>query len=140
MPGPDAIVRRVRVSGIQVSKFLGFRDVDMDFDRDLHIVAGANNAGKSSLVRMLEVFFEDPSGEDLMALHPLNSYYAEAGPRSLSSVAVHRTLVKSASCQHSAWRQSGSLNFGALEHFLLQSSKLQAQLLAHHIKPQRGNQ
>jgi predicted ATP-dependent endonuclease of OLD family len=88
MPGPDAIVRRVRVSGIQVSKFLGFRDVDMDFDRDLHIVAGANNAGKSSLVRMLEVFFEDPSGEDLMALHPLNSYYSEAGPRSLSSVAV----------------------------------------------------
>ena len=60
----------------------------MDFDPELHIVAGANNAGKSSLVRMLEVFFDDPSGDDLLSLHPQNSYYSEVGPRSLSSVAV----------------------------------------------------
>lgn len=57
-------------------------------DRSLQLLAGPNNAGKSSFIRLLEAFFNDPSGDELTGLLPRHAYYAEAGRRTLSSVKV----------------------------------------------------
>lgn len=78
----------MRISHIDIERFLGFKSLKMDLDPQLQLVAGPNNAGKSSLVRLLEVFFSDPTGADLAALKPLNDYYTNLGSRTLSSIQV----------------------------------------------------
>jgi len=80
--------RPVRISRVAVENFLCFRHLDVDLDTSLQLVAGPNNAGKSSLVRLIEAFFSDPSSADLLELTPRNSYYQDAGPRTLSSILV----------------------------------------------------
>lgn len=57
-------------------------------DPNLQLVAGPNNAGKSSLVRGLEVFFAAPESDILVEHLPLNDYYRSAGPRTLSQIRV----------------------------------------------------
>lgn len=76
----------MRVTHVEIERFLGFKRLSIDLDRDLQLIAGPNNAGKSSLVRLIEVFFSNPSGEDLMELLPLHPYYSALGARTLSSI------------------------------------------------------
>lgn len=78
----------MRVCRIDVERFLGLKSVSLEIDPDLQLVAGPNNAGKSSLVRLMEAFFSDPGDGDLQHLHPLNSYYAALGGRTLSSITL----------------------------------------------------
>ena len=79
----------MRMVKVEFERLQGFRTVSMELDPDLQLVAGPNNAGKSTLVRLLELFFSDPSGEALLAHRPLNDYYAGEGSRSLSRVTIH---------------------------------------------------
>lgn len=79
----------VRVVKVEFQRVLGFKDVSVELNSQLQILAGPNNAGKSTLVRLLEVFFSDPTQEALLDLKPLNSYYASEGARSLSTITVH---------------------------------------------------
>lgn len=58
----------------------------MQVDPKFQLIAGANNAGKSSLIRLLELFFSDPSGEEMLATRPAHDYFAESGGRTLISV------------------------------------------------------
>lgn len=74
---------------VECQRLLGFRDVSIEVDPDLQLIAGPNNAGKSTLVRLLELFFSDPSTDQLLAHKPLNDYYATDGARSLSRVTLH---------------------------------------------------
>lgn len=67
---------------------LGFERLSVEVDPKLQLIAGPNNAGKSSLLRLLETFFADPSGEDLQRLKPLHDYYVRGGPRMMSSIQV----------------------------------------------------
>lgn len=76
----------MRLSRVEVERFLGFRHVTMDLDTNLQLVAGPNNAGKSSLIRLIETFFSDPSGDALRAMLPLNTYYSALGSRTLSTI------------------------------------------------------
>ncbi|WP_317231721.1 ATP-dependent nuclease [Clavibacter capsici] len=78
----------MRISHVDVNYLLGFQNVHIDIDSNLQLIAGPNNAGKSTLVRLLEVFFSAPSGEDFSELRPLNDYYANLGPRTLSVIQV----------------------------------------------------
>lgn len=78
----------MRIRRVEIERFLGFKSVSIDLDPQLQLVAGPNNAGKSSLVRLVEAFFSDPSDEGLLHLHPLNDYYLHLGPRTLSSIMV----------------------------------------------------
>lgn len=67
----------------------GFEKLSIEVDPQLQLIAGPNNAGKSSLLRVLETFFANPTGSDLLRLKPLHEYYLQGGPRMLSSITVH---------------------------------------------------
>ena len=79
----------MRITRIEIERFLGFKQLSIDVDPKLQLIAGPNNAGKSSLLRMVEAFFSDPLPEDLLALKPLNDYYVSGGPRMKSSIQIH---------------------------------------------------
>lgn len=77
------------IKRVEVQRLLGFKSLELDVDPSLQLIAGPNNAGKSSLVRVLETFFSDPTPDDIQRLKPLNDYYVDGGPRMLSSIKVH---------------------------------------------------
>jgi len=79
---------RVHIDRVDVERFLGFERLSVEVDSQLQLIAGPNNAGKSSLLRMLEAFFADPSSTDLQQLKPLHDYYVHGGPRMMSSIQV----------------------------------------------------
>lgn len=78
----------VHIDRVDVERFLGFERLSIEVDAQLQLIAGPNNAGKSSLLRLLEAFFSDPSKEDLQRLKPLHEYYVHGGPRMMSSIQV----------------------------------------------------
>lgn len=78
----------MHIDRVDVERFLGFEQLSIEVDPRLQLIAGPNNAGKSSLLRVLEAFFSDPSSEDLQGLKPLHEYYVYGGPRMLSSIQV----------------------------------------------------
>lgn len=88
-PLGDGSLAVMRVVKVEFQRLLGFKDVSIEIDPYLQLIAGPNNAGKSTLVRLLELFFSDPSEKSLLEHRPLNDYYASEGPRSLSRVTVH---------------------------------------------------
>jgi predicted ATP-dependent endonuclease of OLD family len=73
---------------VDVERLLGFERLSVEVDSELQLIAGPNNAGKSSLLRVLETFFADPSSEDLQRMKPLHDYYIKGGPRMMSSIQV----------------------------------------------------
>lgn len=78
----------MRISRVEIERFLCFNRLSVDVDPALQLLAGPNNAGKSSLIRLLEAFFRGPAGEDLVPLVPAHDYYRHLGPRTLSSIQV----------------------------------------------------
>lgn len=82
-------LNRVHIDRVDVERLLGFEKLSIELDPQLQLIAGPNNAGKSSLLRVLETFFANPTGSDLLRLKPLHEYYVQGGPRMMSSVVVH---------------------------------------------------
>lgn len=78
----------MRVSRVEVNNLLGFKKLDLAVDTSLQLIAGPNNAGKSSLVRLLETFFSGDRRTPLVDMLPLHEYYRAAGPRTMSEVRV----------------------------------------------------
>ena len=78
----------MHIDRIDIERFLGFERLSIEVDPQLQLIAGPNNAGKSSLLRILETFFSDPSKDDLQRLKPLHEYYIHGGPRMMSSIQV----------------------------------------------------
>ena len=78
----------MRIVKVEIARVLGFKDVKVEVDRDLQLIAGPNNAGKSSIVRAISTFFANPTGGELLALQPVNSYFKELGARTLSSIKI----------------------------------------------------
>ena len=78
----------MHIDRVDVERLLGFRRLSVEVDPELQLIAGPNNAGKSSLLRVLETFFSDPSSADLQRLKPLHDYYVKAGPRMMSGIQV----------------------------------------------------
>ncbi|GAA1502004.1 hypothetical protein GCM10009740_38500 [Terrabacter terrae] len=76
------------VQCVEVERLLGFRRLRVEMAPDLQLIAGPNNAGKSSLVTVLETFFSDPSSDDMQRLKPLHDYYVSGGARMMSSIKV----------------------------------------------------
>jgi len=78
----------MRVARVEVKNLLGFRELDLAIDTSLQLVAGPNNAGKSSLVRLLDAFFSGERRTPLADMLPLHEYYRSAGPRTMSEIRV----------------------------------------------------
>lgn len=78
----------MHIDRVDVERLLGFERLSVEVDSELQLIAGPNNAGKSSLLRVLEAFFADPSSEDLLRMKPLHDYYTKGGPRMMSSIQV----------------------------------------------------
>ena len=76
----------MKVCRVEARRFLCFKDVRVDLDDELQLIAGPNNAGKSSLIRLIEAFFSNPTGDSLATMFPLHSYYSELGARTLSTI------------------------------------------------------
>lgn len=79
----------MHIDRVHIERLLGFKRLELEVDARLQLVAGPNNAGKSSLIGVLETFFSDPTPDDIKRLKPLNDYYVDGGPRMLSSIKVH---------------------------------------------------
>lgn len=78
----------MHIQHVDIAKLLGFERLRIDVDPELQLIAGPNNAGKSSFVKLLETFFSDPSREDMQKLKPLNGYYVDGGSRMLSWIKI----------------------------------------------------
>lgn len=78
----------MHIDRVDVERFLGFERLSIEVDAQAQLIAGPNNAGKSSLLRVLETFFSDPGKDDLQRLKPLHDYYVHGGPRMMSSIQV----------------------------------------------------
>lgn len=78
----------VRVCRVEVRNLLGFKELDLALDTSLQLIAGPNNAGKSSLVWLLQTFFGGDRRTPLADLLPLHEYYRVAGPRTMSEIRV----------------------------------------------------
>lgn len=78
----------MHIDRVDVERLLGFERLSVEVDPELQLIAGPNNAGKSSLLRVLETFFSDPTSADLQKLKPLHDYYVKGGPRMMSSIQV----------------------------------------------------
>ena len=52
----------MRVDKVEIDNALCFRHLTMPLNHSFQLIAGPNNAGKSSFVRLVEMFFSDPSG------------------------------------------------------------------------------
>lgn len=101
----------MHIDRVDVERFLGFERLSIEVDPQLQLIAGPNNAGKSSLLRMLETFFADPSSMDLQRLKPLNDYYVHGGPRMMSSIQVQfagLTEEETAALSDAVVRRSGT--------------------------------
>lgn len=79
----------MHIQQVYIKSLLGFKALSLDMDPSLQLIAGPNNAGKSSFIRVLEAFFSDPTANDFKHLKPLNDYYVDGGPRMLSSIKIH---------------------------------------------------
>lgn len=79
----------MRLVRVEFQRLLGFKSVSIEVDPTLQLIAGPNNAGKSTFVRLLELFFSNPDAESILQHQPLNDYYAVEGPRQLSVITVH---------------------------------------------------
>lgn len=77
---------RVRLHRMEIDNFLCFRQLDLTLDSKLQVLAGPNNAGKSSAVRLLEAFLTGADSDTLCGLQPRFDWYAKAGGRLLSSI------------------------------------------------------
>lgn len=80
------MLRFMYIDRVSVVNLLGFQNLSVEVDPELQLVAGPNNAGKSSMLRVIETFFSDPTGEQLRHMQPLHEYYTKSGPRTLSSI------------------------------------------------------
>ncbi len=78
----------MHIDRVDIERFLGFERLSVEVDPQLQLIAGPNNAGKSSFLRVLETFFADPSSKALQRLKPLHDYYVHGGPRMMSSIQV----------------------------------------------------
>lgn len=76
----------MRLCRVEIERFLGFKYLVLELDGHLQLIAGPNNAGKSSVVRLLELFFANPVGDELVNFLPLHKYYVELGGRTLSTI------------------------------------------------------
>ncbi|OLT53436.1 hypothetical protein BJF89_17575 [Corynebacterium sp. CNJ-954] len=78
----------MHIDRVDVERLLGFEKLSIEVDPQLQLIAGPNNAGKSSMLRVLEAFFSDPTGGDIQCMKPMHDYYVEGGPRMKSSIQV----------------------------------------------------
>lgn len=78
----------MHIQSVEIERLLTFKKLSVDMDADLQLIAGPNNAGKSSLITVLDTFFSDPSPEDMQLLKPLHDYYVSGGGRMMSSIKV----------------------------------------------------
>ena len=78
----------MRISKIELKNVLCFRHLELSVHEALQLLAGPNNAGKSSCVRAVETFFSDPGSVELMEMLPRNAYFQTAGARILSTITV----------------------------------------------------
>ncbi len=102
----------MRIRHVFIERFLGFKKLSIEIDRDIQLVAGPNNAGKSSLLRILELFFSDPTQDEIREQFPANSYYSQLGPRTMSTIRVTFGDMTEAENEafRSALREDGSLS------------------------------
>lgn len=85
----------MRIAKVEIDNFLCFRYLSLTVDSELQLLAGPNNSGKSSCVRLLDAFFSDLGGDELMELQPAHDYFTSAGPRILSAIRVWFTELTS---------------------------------------------
>lgn len=79
----------MHIEKVEIHHLLGFQKLSLEVDPSLQLIAGPNNAGKSSFIRVLEAFFSDPTADCFRQMKPLNDYYVNGGPRMLSRIIIH---------------------------------------------------
>ncbi len=89
----------MRLCRVEVANLLGFRELDLQIHHEFQLIAGPNNAGKSSLVRLLEAFFSGNTSA-LGEMLPINQYYIDAGPRILSDLRLWFSGLTAEEAQH----------------------------------------
>jgi len=79
----------VHISKVEVERFRGMRKVGVSLRNPLQVVAGPNNAGKTTLLMALESFFRGGTECDAAECAPRNQYYRDESGRALIKVRLH---------------------------------------------------
>ena len=45
----------MRIIKLKIKNFLSFQDFEIDFDKDLNVIIGPNNSGKTNIIRTLKI-------------------------------------------------------------------------------------
>jgi len=82
----------MRICRVEIERFRGIRELSFTVPSSLQLIAGANNAGKSTVMAALDFFFKgDYTNLDLELIQPKNSYYSKESPRALTKIKIEFT-------------------------------------------------
>ena len=75
----------MKISEIEIERFKGLRNVSFSLENGLQVIAGPNNAGKTTFISALEFFFSCEANQVSPAnFAPKNGYYENEGRRALT--------------------------------------------------------
>ncbi|MDB5037328.1 MAG: hypothetical protein JWQ35_856, partial [Bacteriovoracaceae bacterium] len=79
----------MQISEIQIEKFKGLKKATFRINPKLQVIAGPNNAGKTTLIKAIELFFSISSSDvDTSQFAPKNPYYLKEGRRTLTKIRI----------------------------------------------------
>lgn len=77
------------ISAIWIKRFMGIKDFYFPIASNITLIAGPNNAGKSTVLRALDYFFSGGHEGFPGIFYPKNKYYRDESNRALSSIRVY---------------------------------------------------
>lgn len=79
----------MRISRVDIKRFLGIQSLSIDVDKAFQIIAGPNNSGKTTFLKALKLFFCGLNGNiDAHMFAPKNEYYVDEGNRSKTNIKI----------------------------------------------------
>lgn len=76
----------MRLSKIELERFLGIRELKLVINSNSQIIAGPNNSGKTTILKALELFFSIDGKPAPDLYQPRNDYYQDESPRALTRI------------------------------------------------------
>jgi putative ATP-dependent endonuclease of OLD family len=78
----------MKIESVEIERFLGIKHAYFELHPSLQVFAGANNAGKTTLLRAINLFFSVEENCASELFQPRNDYYEQEGSRALTRIKI----------------------------------------------------
>ncbi len=79
----------MKISKIHIEKFLGIKHLESTFNGKLQLIAGPNNACKSTVLKAINLFFTGNDRHEKSDYTPQNKYYESDHTRPTTKIRIH---------------------------------------------------